>query len=87
MDLAIPSAEPSPVERILLQERLADLMKAINDLPNRQRAALIMRKYQELSYAEISGIFDCSEAAARANVYQAMKKLRVTFSNQPGTQE
>ena len=64
------------VERKALLEAVAH---AIEALPDQQRAALIMRKYQELSYAEIATALECTEAAARANVYQALKKLQAQF--------
>ena len=38
-----------------------------------------MRKYQELSYRAIANALECTEDAARANVYQALKKLRAQF--------
>jgi RNA polymerase sigma-70 factor (ECF subfamily) len=78
-DNNIMSADPSPQKRLEVMEHFEVLMGAINSLPNQQRSALLMRKYQELSYAEISRILDCSEEAARANVYQALKKLRARF--------
>jgi RNA polymerase sigma-70 factor (ECF subfamily) len=81
------SPEPSPDEHLERKERLRMLVKAVNDLPSRQRSALILRKYQELSYAEISEVLGCSQEAARANVYQAMKKLRSWYSKQPITLE
>ncbi|OGO17777.1 MAG: hypothetical protein A2Z14_06905 [Chloroflexi bacterium RBG_16_48_8] len=79
-DLASP--EPSPSDRTESKERLRILMQAINNLPNRQRSALMLRKYQELSYADISEILSCSQESARANVYQALKKLRSMVSEQ-----
>jgi RNA polymerase sigma-70 factor (ECF subfamily) len=68
--------EAQVVERI----SLADVRAAVARLPARQQAALMMRKYQELEYGEIAAALDCSEDAARANVYQALKKLRQIFS-------
>lgn len=64
-----------------VSERLsiAEIKQAVQALPARQRAALMMRKYQELDYAEIAAALNCSEDAARANVYQAVKKLRQVF--------
>ena len=59
---------------------LAAVARAVEELPDQQRAALIMRKYQELSYGEIAAALECTEAAARANVYQAVKRLRVQFA-------
>jgi RNA polymerase sigma-70 factor (ECF subfamily) len=73
------SSDPSPDDRLEWKERLAALLAAIDELPDRQRSALVLRKYQALSYPEISEILGCSQEAARANVYQAMKKLRAKY--------
>ncbi len=67
---------PSPGEAALRRETLAAVAAAVERLPQQQRAALILRKYQALSYPEIAKTLGCSEEAARANVYQAIKKLR-----------
>jgi RNA polymerase sigma-70 factor (ECF subfamily) len=66
----------------LVAERLslAAVRAAVNGLPTKQQAALLMRKYQQLEYGEIAAALDCSEDAARAHVYQALKKLRAMFS-------
>lgn len=61
------------------EQLLQELYAAVHRLPFKQRASLLMRKYQELSYDEISEILSCSPEAARANVYQALKKLRRKF--------
>lgn len=58
------------------RERLRAIARAVEALPPKQRAALMLRRFQELGYAEIATSLDCSEAAARANVYQAIKQLR-----------
>jgi RNA polymerase sigma-70 factor (ECF subfamily) len=52
------------------------LKSMIARLPNKQRQALIMRKFGGLNYDEIATALECSEEAARAGVYQAMKKLK-----------
>lgn len=70
-----PSIE-GVVERKL---RLEQIRVAVEALPMKQRQALILRKYQEMDYAEIAEILGCSAQAARANVYQALKKLRTRF--------
>ena len=73
-DLA--DAEPLPGEAAIRRETLAAIAAAVESLPEQQRAALILRKYQDLSYAEIADTLGCSEESARANVYQAIRKLR-----------
>jgi RNA polymerase sigma-70 factor (ECF subfamily) len=62
-----------------------NLLKEVDDfvaaLPAKQRLALIQRKYHDLSYAEIAENLRCSEAAARANVHEALRKLRSQFGD------
>jgi RNA polymerase sigma-70 factor, ECF subfamily len=64
------------VSRDLLQMVLA----AVQNLPTKQGAAVILRNYQGLSYAEIGAALDCSADSARANYYQGLKKLRQKFA-------
>ena len=61
------------------RQQLAQLAAAVEALPRKQRAALMMRRYQGLDYASIAQALGSSEEAARANVYQALRKLRATF--------
>jgi len=78
-DQDLVSTDSSPIQQLEMKERFEVLMGAVNALPHRQRSAFLLRKYHELSYVDIARILDCSEEAARANVYQALKKLRVRF--------
>jgi len=53
--------------------RLRELMSA---LPTKQREALQLRYFAGLDYAEIAAALDCSQEGARANVSQALRKLK-----------
>jgi RNA polymerase sigma-70 factor (ECF subfamily) len=79
LDPDLQSGEMSVADRVERKALLVAVTHAVEDLPDQQRAALIMRKYQELSYAEIAAALECTEAAARANVYQAVRKLQTRF--------
>ena len=79
LDPELQSDGLSPADRLDRQQLLAAVAHAVEALPYQQRAALIMRKYQELSYRAIANALECTEDAARANVYQALKKLRAQF--------
>jgi len=57
-------------QRLMLWRRVAEL-------PQRQRVALTLRVADELEYEEIAARMGCTVEAARANVYQATKKLRL----------
>ncbi len=52
------------------------LWKSVQELPARQRIAVVHRHVLDRSYAEIAELMGGSEEAARANVYQATKRLR-----------
>ena len=80
LDPDLQSDHSSPLDRADQREQLALIAQAVEALPYQQRAALMMKKYQELSYGAIAIALDCSEDAARANVYQALKKLRTQFA-------
>ena len=69
----------SPLDELDRRETLRAVLDAVEGLPYKQRAAFMMRKYQGLSYRTIATILGGTEAAARANVYQALKKLRTRF--------
>ena len=74
-----PAAAPSVEHQAELQLRLSEVAQAVEKLPHKQRTSLILRKYQGLGYAEIGEILEVSPEAARANVYQALRKLRARF--------
>ena len=63
---------PGPEAR----DQWRSVVQAVETLPPKQRAALMQRQFQGLSYREIAAALDCTEAAARANVYQAIQRLR-----------
>ncbi|HEX2267643.1 MAG TPA: sigma-70 family RNA polymerase sigma factor [Actinomycetota bacterium] len=52
------------------------LWKAVRALPDRQRVALVLRVLLDRSYTELAAVMGCSVQTARANVYQALKRLR-----------
>jgi RNA polymerase sigma-70 factor (ECF subfamily) len=52
------------------------LGEVIRALSPRQRSALLLKKYEGLSYADVAAILGSTEENARAHVYQAMKKIR-----------
>jgi RNA polymerase sigma-70 factor (ECF subfamily) len=66
------------------QEALAHLQGAVAQLPPKQQQALILSRYQGLSYAEIAEVLGTNEASVRANVYQAIRHLRIYFEGHPG---
>ena len=61
------------------QDGLADTdlaRRLLAGLPARQRAAVALRYYDDLAFAEIATILDCTESTARSYVHRALERLR-----------
>jgi RNA polymerase sigma-70 factor (ECF subfamily) len=69
-------ANRSPDEQVVLNETLEVVRQGIAGLPPKQRAAVVLRYGQGLDYASIAQALDCSQDSARANVSQALRRLR-----------
>ena len=68
------------LDTVTFGEDLKLVLQAVEALPHKQRAALMMRKYQDMDYKDIGTALECSPATARAHVYQALKKLRARLA-------
>jgi len=66
----------TPTERMLRDERAVRVRAAVAKLPAKQRAALILRTYQEQSHQEIADALGTSVGAAKANVFHALQNLK-----------
>ena len=53
-----------------------ELWAAVRALPEKQRAAVVLRFTADLSHREIATVLDCSEAAARRSLHEGLTKLR-----------
>jgi len=63
-------------EQMLKRERLAAIRSKVNALPERQRLAVIMHKYQQMDYREIAGVLKLSESATKSLLFRAYETLR-----------
>lgn len=54
-------------------------------LPRKQRAAVVLRFYEDRTYAEIAEILACSEATVRSQVHRALAALRVRLESEGDT--
>jgi len=63
-------------EQILQRERLAAIRRKVNALPERQRLAVIMHKYQQMDYRQIADVLKLSESATKSLLFRAYETLR-----------
>ena len=74
-------AETESPENILIsREHTAWLNKALDSLPENQRTAIVLSKYDDLSQKEIAVIMNTSEGAVEALIQRAKKNLRDKLS-------
>lgn len=71
-----PAANDDPVETAERNELARTVKIAIDALPPRQRAMVVLRVYQDLPYAEIARIMGCAEGTVKATMFAAFGKLR-----------
>jgi len=57
-----------------------DIRHAIEKLPEKQRAAVLLHKYQELDYAEIAKNLSCSDERVKSLLFRAYEMLRVELA-------
>ena len=75
-DLVADQRAPAPGAAIDAAERQAMVRAAVKSLPPRQRTALILRTYHELSHQEVADIVGTSVGAVKANVFHALANLK-----------
>jgi RNA polymerase sigma-70 factor (ECF subfamily) len=77
----LPAADENRPDRIADRtERVARLQAAIRALPERQRAALILSRFEGQSYEEIASILGCSKKSVESLLLRARKSLARSFS-------
>ncbi|HKD01207.1 MAG TPA: sigma-70 family RNA polymerase sigma factor [Terriglobales bacterium] len=74
IDIADGSATAE--EQILKRERMAAIRQRVQALPERQRLAVIMHKYQQMDYREIAEVLKLSESATKSLLFRAYETLR-----------
>src|SRR5215831_8828437 len=71
-----PSAS-DPEAALELAERRNLVLSMLGALPEHQRAALLLREQEEMSYQEIAIVLDASESKVKVDIFRARKALRL----------
>jgi RNA polymerase sigma-70 factor, ECF subfamily len=72
----VADRRPSVEQRMVYQTRLQEVKDAIALLPEKQRAAVLMHKYEEMEYTQIAQVLECSESAVKSLLFRAYETLR-----------
>ena len=75
---------PAPDASLLEDELRRAIEEAIMQLPESQRMALVLRRYEQLSYEEIAEVLDLSVPAVKSVLFRARTELRARLSKYLG---
>ena len=81
IDRQVPDRRPTVEQEMLYAVKLNEVRQAIDMLPEKQRAAVLMHKYQELEYAQIARALGCSESAVKSLLFRAYETLRARLAH------
>jgi RNA polymerase sigma-70 factor (ECF subfamily) len=68
--------EPTVEQRLVRDERMAAIRAHVIALPERQRMAVLMHKYQGMDYKQIGEVLKLSESATKSLLFRAYQTLR-----------
>jgi RNA polymerase sigma-70 factor (ECF subfamily) len=77
----VSDTRPSVEQSMVYQARLEEIRRAIAALPEKQRAAVLMHKYEEMEYSQISKVLNCSESAVKSLLFRAYETLRARLAH------
>jgi len=69
------SNDPPPEEQVVSAESSAEVRTLLKLLPDKYRLVVVLRYWQDLSYAEIAAATDLSESAVKTQLHRARRML------------
>jgi RNA polymerase sigma-70 factor (ECF subfamily) len=72
----VADATPSAESALLRSERMASIREHVMALPERQRMAVLMHKYEGMDYKQIGEVLKLSESATKSLLFRAYQTLR-----------
>jgi RNA polymerase sigma-70 factor (ECF subfamily) len=77
----VKDRNPSVEQQLVYEVRVEEIRRAIGALPEKQRAAVLMHKYEEMEYSQIAKVLNCSESAVKSLLFRAYEALRARLAH------
>jgi RNA polymerase sigma-70 factor (sigma-E family) len=77
-----PPDMPSAEHGAIIQLERSAVVSALRELPHRQREALVLRYYEELSESEVAAVMRISRGAVKSHTARGMAALRAILEQQ-----
>ncbi|MGH9722611.1 MAG: RNA polymerase sigma factor [Bryobacteraceae bacterium] len=68
-------------QNLVYRTKLDEVRRAVAALPEKQRAAVLMHKYEEMEYSQIAKVLGCSESAVKSLLFRAYEALRARLAH------
>jgi len=81
---AMRPAARNPEQEYETRERKELVLEMLQTLPEDQRAALLLREQEQLSYREIGQVLNISESKVKVDIFRARASLRERWSKRTG---
>ena len=75
------SAGTNPEENALEREKSEIVSKALEKLPENQRTAILLKRFDGFSYKEIAAVLDCSVSAVESLIFRGRQRLKEELKN------
>ncbi|MBI1940632.1 MAG: sigma-70 family RNA polymerase sigma factor [Acidobacteria bacterium] len=76
----VADTNPTAEQELMETERQEIIRRAVESLPERQRAAVILHKYQDVDYRQIAKVLGVSESAVKSMLFRAYETLRLKLA-------
>jgi RNA polymerase sigma-70 factor (ECF subfamily) len=73
--VALTDDSREPSQKAAMAEQIDKVRGAIESLPARQRATLVLAYYQQLSYPQVAKVMGCSLGTVKTQMYRALRTL------------
>ncbi|HTX33588.1 MAG TPA: sigma-70 family RNA polymerase sigma factor [Bryobacteraceae bacterium] len=77
----VSDRQPTVEQEMVYRARLDEVRRAVAGLPEKQRAAVLMHKYEEMEYSQIAKVLSCSESAVKSLLFRAYETLRARLAH------
>ena len=77
----VSDRQPTVEQSMVYRARLDEVRRAVATLPEKQRAAVLMHKYEEMEYSQIAKVLNCSESAVKSLLFRAYETLRARLAH------
>jgi RNA polymerase sigma-70 factor (ECF subfamily) len=77
----VSDTRPSVEQFMVYEAGLNEVRRAVAALPEKQRAAVLMHKYEDMEYSQIARVLSCSESAVKSLLFRAYETLRTRLAH------